>query len=42
MKRIRLLKARHSPPARVARVRKTYAAAATAQHTVVLRQERAR
>lgn len=42
MKKIILLKDRHSPPARVGRVRKTYEAAATVQQTVILRQERAK
>jgi hypothetical protein len=40
--KIRLLKDRHSPPARVARVRKTYSAGENIQKTVILRQERAR
>ena len=39
---IRLLKDRHSPPARVARVRKTYTAGEDIQKTVIIRQERAK
>jgi len=42
MVKIGLLKDRHSPPARVARVRKTYTAGGTIQKTIIIRQERPR